>query len=774
MSGLAVGQVLVDRFELLRRLGGGGMGEVWLAHDRELDEELALKILDAAATAEPEQLELLRNECRRARALLHPNIVRVHELHSDGTLAFIAMQYISGGDLARLRGGSFRKILPVATMVCEALEYAHRQGTIHRDVKPANVLLDDRGVAYLTDFGIAGALSGNGLQLRGGGSLPFLSPQQLDGQGPAVADDVYGLGALLYDLLTGQPLFHPDATPERVRTETPQLPVTDGTGESLPDGLVRLIAAMLDKEPARRPAGMGAVRSILDELCTDFPPAAETGVDVIQPVTRRRRAGAPTAGVDLSQRPARKRARQGLPGSLVFGGLAILLVLVIGVVFVLPRMVSERPAPVPRGPEPPRTAAPPAPDPGQSEVQRQAADEVLGELLTLQDQLRALAVDRWGGADWAEAQRLAAAGDDRYRERKYVEAADEYRRATSLLKILVPRVPDVVAGALAAGEAALLDGDRPLAMEQFELALAVEPNNAQAELGLERAGRLDELLALMVDATTLENAGDLPGAAAAYEAALQVDPQWGPAREGQQRTRGAIARDQYETSMARGFAALSSGDSAAARQAFNAALKVRPGDADARRALAQVESEARLQRVVALENKARNLAAAEDWAGAARDFQAVLDIDDTVESSRQGLAQAQARAELAARLEAEVANADGLNDDRNWQRARALADSARATSPKGPVLARQIAALERALLVAQTPVPVRFRSDNLTDVVIYKVGRLGMFSDLTVDLRPGRYTAVGSRDGFRDARRNFLVAADGSTPTVVVRCEEPI
>jgi hypothetical protein len=741
MTDLRTGEVLAGRFELRSALGGGGSGEVWLAHDQELDADVALKILSPAFAGDSRHVQLLRDECRKARLLQHPNIVRVYDFHESDGRAFISMQYVSGGSLLQRRGAPLRDLL--------------------------NVLVDPRGVAYLADFGIAAGIDIDGLALRGGGSLPAMSPQQLAGADPAIADDVYGFGALLFELLAGQPLFHPGATPERVRDEVPALPERDGTGEALPPVLLKLLAAMLHKEPERRPAGMAAIRSVLDDLAIDLAPAG--GAGVIRPVRRQAAAPAPAAA-----RAARERA--GLPAGWVLGGLGVLLVVALGVVFLLPGVVQERAPPVAR-PAPPPPAAPVeegVADENSAPEQQALADEVLGELLVLQDRLRERGVERWGGGDWSEVQRLAGDGDARYRERNYPEAATNYRRALTLLKVLQTRVDEVLAGALAEGDAALLAGDRRRALDSYELALAVDADNPLARRGLERAGRLQEVLTLMSEATARESAGDLRGAADAYGEALGIDPDWTPAREGRARTEGALVTAAYERQMARGYSALAQRDWSASRDAFNAALRSRPGDADARAALQQVAAEERLQRVVALEARARELEAAEDWPGAVRQYEAALQLDATLQSAQQALAKARRRAELGRRLEDAVADADDLNEDPAWQAARALADEARAAQPVGPKLAAQIAALERVLRVAATPVPVRFESDNLTDVVIYKVGRLGNFDTRTIELRPGSYVAVGSRDGYRDARRSFRVAADGSTPPIVVRCEEPI
>ena len=162
MQGLVAGLELAERFVLIRQLGKGGMGEIWLAEDSQLQERVALKVLDTALSKSAGFVDLLQQECRKARGLVHPNIVRVYDFHPDDQRFFISMQYIDGETLVQTRGKPFRTITHQVLMVCDALEYAHRAGIIHRDLKSSNVLCDRNGVCYLTDFGIAAVLTDNG------------------------------------------------------------------------------------------------------------------------------------------------------------------------------------------------------------------------------------------------------------------------------------------------------------------------------------------------------------------------------------------------------------------------------------------------------------------------------------------------------------------------------------------------------------------------------------------------------------------------------------
>ncbi len=772
----APGQVWSDRFQLIREIGRGASGRVWLAEDRSVGSRVAIKILDPALAGSPDAVALLQEECRKAGVLRHPNIVRVDGFFAVDDGCFIAMAYVDGRPLTQWRDRSVASVIDCALGLCDALEHAHLSGIIHRDLKPANVLRDDDGRFYLTDFGIAGTIAptitgaGATIDPRGGGSLPYMSPQQLAGDPASVADDVYGFGALLYELLSGAPPFHPAPTAQRVRTERPPPLTVDPANQAIPSSLSALVLAMLNKEPGRRPAGIAAVRSALKEIHTAAP-----GAETIRP----QRRAAPGESVAAPATPVPLLPdRRGFSPTVVFAALAALVAVAAGVVFWLPTFVAERGAPVA---EPPVARVPePAADPGTDvdpatlAAQRQRADEALGEVLAIDERLRAIGVDLWGGDDWASARAFMAAGDNAYREREFVTALREHRRALELLRLLDARAPEVFARALADGEQALLARDQPAAIGQFEIALAIEPLRPEAQRGLERALRLDRVLDIMGRAIAAERAGEWSAARAFFDEAIALDPDWQPAADGVARMRAELARLDYETQMAAGFDALQREAFAPARRAFEAALAMRPGDPAAQEALRQVDADARLRKIEALRASARAAEAGERWTAAVQHYVEVLATDPKIDAVRADLARARAQARLDADLNGAIAVADRFYEDSVATQAAAVLAEARAIESPGPALTDKVQRLDTLLRVAARPVPVRFRSDNLTDVVIYKVGRLGTFEARTLDLRPGAYVAVGTRDGYRDVRRSFRVIADGSMPPVVLRCEDPI
>lgn len=276
--------VFGGRFVLVNELGRGGMGVVWLALDLQLDRQVAIKFLPENIANDDLALLDLKRETRRCLELTHPNIVRVHDwLETDG-LAGIAMEYIDGPSLSRLRMGrsslafTVEEVRPWLAAACAALEYAHGAAkVVHRDIKPSNLMLTSSGVLKLCDFGIARSLGESRSRLTSSGrvgstagSPPYMSPQHLLGMAPSASDDIYSVGATFYELLTGKPPFYSGSIERQIESVVPP-PMTErlhelegGTARAIPPEWEKLIAACLEKDPAKRPANAAAMMAWLD------------------------------------------------------------------------------------------------------------------------------------------------------------------------------------------------------------------------------------------------------------------------------------------------------------------------------------------------------------------------------------------------------------------------------------------------------------------------------------------------------------------------------
>jgi serine/threonine protein kinase len=254
------GEVIADRYEVEELVGSGGMSSVYRARDRLLERLVALKVLHPHYSEDEEYVERFRREARSVAQLSHPHIVTVIDRGEDGGQQFIVFEYIDGENLKQLLGRTGplppRRALELAIEVADALAFAHDHGLIHRDVKPQNVLVSPEGDAKVTDFGIARSLDvEHGVTQTGTvlGTSNYLSPEQASGKPTTPSTDVYSLGVVVYELLTGDVPFPGDNFVAVAMKHLNELP--PDLLEQRPDIPIRVAAAVdraLEKDPARR------------------------------------------------------------------------------------------------------------------------------------------------------------------------------------------------------------------------------------------------------------------------------------------------------------------------------------------------------------------------------------------------------------------------------------------------------------------------------------------------------------------------------------------
>jgi serine/threonine-protein kinase len=353
-------RVLNDRYEIHRRLARGGMAQVYLARDRSLDRPVAVKELVPEFATDPSFVERFRREAQAAANLSHPNIVGVYDWGAQDGTYFIVMEYVDGPSLSRVlrADGPFhpRRAAEIAAEVAAGLGFAHSRGVVHRDVKPGNVLLTRSGQAKVTDFGIARALSSSDEDLTQAGSVmgtaTYFSPEQAQGLSVDPRSDLYSLGVVLYELVTGRPPFTgetPLAIAYKHVQDQPAPPSTLMTG--LPEALEAIIMKLLAKRPDDRYASAEDLRSDLNRFLAGEATVAERelvaagavvgAAALAEPATTMQAAttvgaAVPPDGTDEDEPQERKRRTW-----LFIALLVLLLALLGGLLFWFTRSMDE-------------------------------------------------------------------------------------------------------------------------------------------------------------------------------------------------------------------------------------------------------------------------------------------------------------------------------------------------------------------------------------------------------------------------------------------------
>jgi len=785
MRELSAGIQLANRYTLIRKLGTGGAAEIWVASDRLTHASVALKILATDRLS----ADQLRQEWQTSIRLMHAHIVRVFEFHDDPGGAFYSLQYIDGVDMGALSSAPPNHVLAPVGLIADALRYAHGKGVVHCDVKASNVLLDQNGAPLLIDFGVASA----GVPETGGGALIATSPQRLAGIAPQPADDIFALGGLIYELISGRSPYSSAATADDIRNAVPP-PLQAADGSVVPAAVRQLVATMLDKDAEARP-GAESVATGLEAAGFAPGPAPSHYVGRRQALTDEvieAKAASRTANRHFvpASTLSNTSAEPGISRRVLGIGLLASFAALIGVVFFLPDTVSKN-----------ETSTLVTPDPGAAEnaqeiTQRQGVsfsenvddltgrdervqarnrtEKVLGELLAKMETLEQRAVQRWAGLRYKQAEAVYAEGDEAYLARDYASAADKYREAIAIVEPLLDEVDDNFARSYSDAGAALQAADVSEALHLFELAVAISPSHAGARAGLGRARHLGTVLSLTDQGLTHERNLELEAARQSFASAIDIDPEWEAAQKGLQRVLAAMNQREFDQRMSEGLRALNDSDYHAARAAFRMAQALQPGSRDPVDGLLQVDQGIRLGRIAGLEQTAMSQEQEEQWTAAAETFASILELDGNLEFAQQGLARAETMGAVHKQLQGYIAEPDRLSVPSTMQAATSLVVDITRMPQIGPRLGDRRDQLSRLLKRAATPLTVQLVSDNATDVSIFKIGRLGSFATRELSLRPGTYVAVGSRPGFRDVRLEFRVAPETDDRTIVVRCEEAI
>lgn len=706
-------QTLLSRFLLLQPLGEGGMGQVWLVRDLELQLKIAIKALHPHLAAMPGRIELLKNECRNTRNLAHPNIVRVFDFHRDEDLVFISMEYIEGQDLVaygrNFNSQSYSEIIALLLPIVDALSYAHGMGLVHRDVKSSNILINRQQSPRLTDFGIAGVFKSGieALDMTSGGSLYCMSPQQLEGRQPRPADDIYALGVLIYELLTGHPPFYPEITPDKIRNHTAptvnqnlaqlQQPV------AVPFLLDNLIGNMLAKAAAERPADMHEVARTLRKIHAESvsrtaPPAAPAHSPPADPVPPQNAQTITPLRVALEDKKS-KATGQRRPHLLKALVLASAFILIISGGSVLLYILSRHPVapekavetkhePVTQSGKKPaeifEEQPPQRPDSAILAQKKKATEQKLAEYIELTNELDRRGASQWGGQAYSQMDEIAKKADRLYMDQSYDAAVETYAQAIAQAGLLANQIDDALEQLLQTGHQALQEGNGTLAQEKFSVALMIDPGNDAARQGLQRAKTIETVMQLIATGQAHESKNKLSFAHTDYQQALELDPDSTAARKALARVKQKIIDQEFQQLISDGLNAYHNNDYQLARTKLLKAKAFKPDSREVQDALTQVDTAIRLSQIKQLKQKAAASEDSEDWARALELYLQILKLDPNVQFAVQGKKQTLQRIQITKRIHFFLDQPDILENDGQLQNAMRLVQEANEIEPRGP------------------------------------------------------------------------------------------
>lgn len=454
----------------------------------------------------------------------------------------------------------------------------------------------------------------------------------------------------------------------------------------------------------------------------------------------------------------------------LLGSMALILILV---VFLLPRMVNEDEASTTNQ------------NLDETRVEQMQLDEavlaqkpiaqaLLSELLAKIDELELSGVQIWAQSEWKKINTIQDEGDTAYLNRSYDMAAASYRTAMQLLIDLEVAVPSILQQSLSQGQAAILQENKPLAISNFETALAIDGSNQLAKAGLDRALKLDKVIALSNQGKRLAEEREWIESIEAFQAALAIDSNWKTALEGLTASILSNDEEQFQLSLSEGYALMKEQKFEEAEVSFRKSLSIVPDSKEGQQAIEELEIQRRIVLTKSLKYKALIAEVNEEWDNAESYYETILSLDPNIQEVKDSLLRVRQRIKLINQMISFIAKAEQLNDDKLFSQAQETLNQAEAILNKGPELIEQVSKMQQVLKVASIPLQVTLISDQKTNVVIYKKGDFGLFERQSVLLKPGIYTAKGMRIGYRDTTLRFKVDPNQSEQSFTVICREKI
>lgn len=409
---------------------------------------------------------------------------------------------------------------------------------------------------------------------------------------------------------------------------------------------------------------------------------------------------------------------------------------------------------------------------------RKDAQLVLEKIVEIRDLLKSKSIEKWNAEKFSIALENISSGDDLYREGEYLRSIKQYREALDQLNNLKEDAAKIIESTIISANNNIEKLDSELTVEQtinsINLAFAIDKNNESIKLLKERSLKLPDLFNKVMQSDQFINEQKYEDAFSVLSEAIMLDPYRKKTKTSMENLNKQIKEKTFIEFMSEGFEAMDQNNFSSARKVFNEALKTYPERPDVYDALNQLESrESSFQIKERIKNAEAN-ENLENWSEAKKEYEALLESDNSLVSLKARLINVRIRAELDEQLENLINNPLTLRSDELHQKAKKLLKTAQGINQRGAKLEKQIKSVSKIIVQARNPIPVNFFSDNKTNVTIFKIGSLGLFEKRTIELVPGKYVALGQRIGFRDVRLDFAIEPNEVDKNISIMCVESI
>lgn len=395
-------------------------------------------------------------------------------------------------------------------------------------------------------------------------------------------------------------------------------------------------------------------------------------------------------------------------------------------------------------------------------------EELVYKVIKLETKLQNHAVNKWAPDSFAQAIEQGRVGDEHFRRKQYKQATTPFETALAKLEELESSIQPTLEQALSRGELALTQGDQTAATQQFELANAIDSTNARAKNGLQRASTINELFKILQRASSFESHGQLQQAKSTYQQAIDLDPLSQQAKSALQRVEKKIQDQAYDQIIATAYSALRNGQYEDARAAFSSANLLKPNDSQARQGLINVANAIKQEKIDSLIFEANHFVQLQQWRQAVASYQKILQLDSQHIFAQQAKQQSLVKMQALEDLSQAIDSANLLYKDEVLEQAKDLLLRIEDLQSPGSVIDQQYKNLKHLVEVATTPVSITLESDGNTQVTVFRVARLGAFKRHVIQLRPGPYTIVGVRNGYRDVRITVELGAEDNNSVISV------